>query len=91
MVLRYNGPAWVLVVLMLGFAVLIGVFLWAFVFYSYRSPDYLRSEKYTLTKLAIEHSQKGDNLAGLIDVSLQEPQPSPLLPPPPRSNNKAGD
>lgn len=26
MVLRYNGPAWVLVVLMLGFAVLIGVF-----------------------------------------------------------------
>jgi hypothetical protein len=85
--LKYNAPTWVLIVLMLGLGILFAVFAWAFVFFSYRSPDYLRSERYTLTKLAIEHSQKGDNLVGLIDVALQEPQQQPRLPPSPNQEN----
>ena len=81
--LQIGAPPWVLIVLMIGFGVIVGVFVWAFIFFSYRSPDYLRSEKYTLTKLAIEHSQKGDNLVGLIGSNEY-----PRLPPPEQIGGK---
>jgi hypothetical protein len=39
----------------------------AYCYFMLTNVDALRSEKFTITKLAIEHSIKGDNLTGLID------------------------
>jgi hypothetical protein len=67
--MRYNAPFWMLVFL----SVLLGMdsllYLAAYVYFALRSPDALRSEKFTLSKLAIEKSIVGDSLTGLIDPS----------------------
>ncbi|WP_143529824.1 hypothetical protein [Rodentibacter rarus] len=41
----------------------------AYFIFAFKDPDCLRSETYTLSKLAIEKGQIGDNQSGLIDVS----------------------
>ena len=64
---KYGAPSWLLV----GMASVVGVvtvaYLCAYGYFAHKSPDSLRSEKFTLSKMAIEKSIKGDNLAGLID------------------------
>jgi hypothetical protein len=40
-------------------------FLAAFGYFAVTNPDALRTEKYTLTKLAIEHHLSGDDMAGI--------------------------
>jgi hypothetical protein len=56
------------VLLVLGCLLYIG----AYVYFAWRAPDYLRSEKYTLSKLAIEKSVKGDNIRGFIDPIYEQ-------------------
>ena len=46
------------------------IFIFFIVVYSYfmvKNPDALRSEKFTLSKMAIERSITGDNISGFID------------------------
>ena len=74
----YGAEPWIKVcaVVMAGVCL-----LYYFAFYGYfafTNPDALCSEKFTLTKLAIEHSAKGDDLTGL----LEEQPERPRLPPP---------
>ena len=52
-------------------------FVIAYAYFAITAPDSLRSERFTLSKMAIEHSSKGDNLVGLIGSDLL-----PRLPPP---------
>src|SRR5438105_153764 len=68
---------WILILLssILGVGCLI--YLAAYVYFALRSPDALKSEKFTLSQMAIEKSIVGDNLSGLIDP---EKQPIPLPP-----------
>jgi hypothetical protein len=44
-----------------------------YVFFSYRDSDALRSERYSLSKMAIEHRLVGDNTTGLVEVIDAEP------------------
>ncbi|MEE6030472.1 hypothetical protein [Avibacterium paragallinarum] len=53
-----------LVILGIEIAAIIG----AFWYFAINNPDYLRSETYTLSKLAIEKGQLGDTNNGLISV-----------------------
>jgi thiol:disulfide interchange protein len=65
------SPPWILIFLavMLG---LVGLtYVGAYIFFAIRSPDALRSEKFTLSKMAIERSVTGDNLAGFVDPELE--------------------
>ncbi len=55
------------------------MYLAAYIFFMIRSPDALRSEKFTLSKLAIEHSAKGDNLSGLIEPGNAKQLPLPSV------------
>jgi hypothetical protein len=48
---------------------------------AWKNPDALRSEKYTLTKMALEKSMKGDNLNEFVRT-LGDEALSPALPPP---------
>jgi hypothetical protein len=69
--LKVNAPFWVLVLLASLLGLISLVYLAAYIYFGIRSPDALRSEKFTLSKLAIEKSITGDNLSGLIDPQSQ--------------------
>ncbi len=64
----YGLPYWVLVI----FAVPLGLsFLFALFFYAlfaFKNPDLLRSERYSLSKMALEKTLIGDSSAGLTEV-----------------------
>ena len=67
---------------LLGLDVLI--YFIAYCYFMVKSPDALRSEKFTLSKLAIERSVIGDNLTGFIDpgnnkAALEIPASTPKV------------
>jgi hypothetical protein len=55
------------------------LYIAAYIYFAIRSPDALRSEKFTLSKMAIEKSITGDNLSGLIDPATSQRQLSPSV------------
>lgn len=60
-----STPTWTLVAIAVFLGITISVFLIAYVYFAFKNPDALRSEKYTLSKMAIEKNLIGDNKAGL--------------------------
>lgn len=79
-VLTLKAPSWILVFLAVILGAVFLLYFAAYVFFALRNPDYLRSEKYTLSKLAIEKSVKGDNIAGFIDP-INEQRALQAIPP----------
>ncbi len=68
----YGAPIWLLVTLsvFLGFCVVL--FLGSYTFFAIKNPDALRSERFTLSKMAIEKNLIGDNDVGLTAISELE-------------------
>ena len=65
-----KAPEWLIgLVIALVVAVLL-VFLVAYVYLLLRNPDALRSEEFSLSKMAMERGLVGDNLSGLSDPRL---------------------
>jgi energy-coupling factor transporter transmembrane protein EcfT len=66
--LEAKAPMWLLgtTAAASGFVLLLLVF--AFVYFMFKDPDALRSEKYSLVKTAIEKKLVGDSLTGLREV-----------------------
>jgi hypothetical protein len=84
-------PDWIVATLAGSFAVLVVGFVAAYAYFAVKNPDALRTERYTLTKLAIEHRLRGDDVAGITEsVNAFEVEPSesqkplPLPTPEPR-------
>jgi hypothetical protein len=73
---KLKAPGWVIVLLATAFGIVFLIYLAAYVYFALKAPDALRSEKFTLSKLAIEKSVKGDNIAGFIDPTKELPPPS---------------
>jgi hypothetical protein len=48
-------------------------YLLAYKYFAVRNPDFLRSEKFTIQKMAIERNLVGDTLAGVIEVENAMP------------------
>jgi hypothetical protein len=69
-----HGPQWLLVVLAVIVGLLVALYAVAYVFFMLRSPDALRSERFTLSKMALEQT-RGDSTAG-----FAERPPPALLP-----------
>lgn len=59
------------------------VYVVAYSYFAVKAPDYLRTEKYSLSKLAIERSVTGDNLSGFVDPMLESTAKSLSLSTPP--------
>ena len=62
-------PGWLLIfmaVLLLG---VIGLFGFAYVYCLFKRPDALRSEKYLLQRMAIEHGVLGDSITGITEIA----------------------
>lgn len=64
--LKYNSSQWLIIMfsIILGLAILI--FLFAFVFCLFTDKDAIRSEKYSIQKMAIEKGVYGDSSTGVI-------------------------
>jgi hypothetical protein len=60
-------PEWVLVTLVLTLIAAVLLYGFASIFCLFHDRDALRSEKYSLQKMALEHNLIGDSTAGLFD------------------------
>ena len=79
-ILYINVATWLLLLLAVLLCVSFVMFCSTFVYFALKNPDYLRSERYTLTKMAIEKHLYGDRETGLIeqvDVPLVKTLPEP--------------
>lgn len=63
---RYAAPDWVLLSLGCVLAVATASFVGAYAWFMFKSPDALRSEKYSLSKMALERAAVGDSQSGLL-------------------------
>ena len=68
-----KAPEWVTASLTVGVGVFLLLGVYAYIYFMIKNPDFLRSEAFTLHKMAIEKGLIGDNVSGLI-----EPEDSPL-------------
>jgi hypothetical protein len=66
-----KAPTWLLVILAIFLGVALLLYLGAFLFCLAADRDSLRSETYSLHKMAIEHGLYGDSAIGLIDASSE--------------------
>lgn len=77
----WGAPEWALISLCGLLGVTVIIYLVSYVFYAIKNPDALRSEKYTLSKMAIEKNLIGDDKSGLIEVGDNDNPPiAPALP-----------
>lgn len=83
--LKIDAAPWVLYLMAVILGLICIVYLAGYIFFAFRSPDYLRSEKFTLSKMAIERSITGDNISGLIDPDSQK---KPLQLPPSKTERE---
>lgn len=65
-----GAPQWLVVCLLVAVAIVLFVFLGSYVFLLFRNPDALRSEEFSLNKLAIEKGLIGDSTHGFIDPRI---------------------
>ena len=69
--LGFHAPHWILVLFGLFSSITLILFGFSFVFFVFRDPDALRSEKYSLSKLAIEKGLIGDDIKGLLEADSE--------------------
>lgn len=62
-----NIDSWILIALMIFFGILFITYIGSYIFLLFKDRDALRSESYSLSKMAIEHGLIGDNLTGLME------------------------
>ncbi|MGC2423442.1 MAG: hypothetical protein WA666_03695 [Nitrospirota bacterium] len=65
-----GAPHWILIAILISFGLVLLTYLSAYIYLLFNDRDALRSEVYTLSKMAIERGLMGDNITGLIE----EPQ-----------------
>jgi hypothetical protein len=67
-----RAPPWSIAlfgILLVGCVLL---YLGSYIYFAVKSPDALRSEKFTLSKMALEKNLIGDNTSGLLE--MEEPE-----------------
>ena len=60
-----RAPGWLLISLAVALGVILSVYIGHYTYFAVTDPDALRSEKYKLQKMAIEHGLLGDSQIGL--------------------------
>jgi hypothetical protein len=67
-------PEWLLIVLVIGLMLCVVLYSCSYIFCLLKDRDALRSEKYSLQKMAIEHGMYGDSRIGLIESDVAGPK-----------------
>lgn len=73
LLIRLDAPNWTIIIFTIIICIAIGVFFFAYVYCLFKDRDALRSEKYSIQKLAIEKGIVGDNMVGIIsEATIQK-------------------
>lgn len=64
-ILKAGAPDWLLVIVTALFFLCSVTFIGAYLYFMFKNPDALRSERFTLNKMAMERGFIGDDYAGL--------------------------
>lgn len=75
--LGVHAPDWASATLVVLLVIVSFAYVGLYILFALRAPDCLRSEKFTIAKIAIEKSVQGDNLAGFIDPIKESPKLNP--------------
>ncbi len=70
--LQFKAEPWLLVclaIMLFGFVIVFG---FVYLMFAFKSPDALRSESYSIQKMAIERGLTGDNVLGVSEHSTDE-------------------
>jgi hypothetical protein len=81
---KIEAPTWFTILLSAFFGFVCLLYVLAYIHFALRAPDYLRSEKFTLSKLAIEKSAKGDTLTGFLDPTNEQRAQQSITPKEPK-------
>ena len=76
---QLDSPLWISVALFIILSVVILLFVGAYIYFMLKNPDALRSEKFNITKYAMERGLIGDDTLGAI-LSFEEKQSLPRGP-----------
>ena len=76
---QLDTPLWLSIALFVILGIIILLFVGAYIYFMFRNPDALRSEKFNITKFAMERGLIGDNILGAI-LSFEEKQSLPRGP-----------
>jgi hypothetical protein len=71
-----HAPDWLLILMSVLLVVIVVLYCWAYTFCLLKDRDALRSERYSLHKLAIENKLIGDSLAGAFEPDDVKPPSS---------------
>jgi len=63
---KYNAPKWILIFFVIVSSVVILLFLFSYIYCLFVDRDALRSEKFSIQKMAIERGLYGDNTSGVL-------------------------
>lgn len=77
-----DAPDWLLILFSVLLVFCILTYIISYVYFAIKNPDALRSEKFTLSKMAIEKNLIGDNTAGLSLIN-EGSEPNSNIPTPP--------
>ena len=71
----HNAPDWLLILFAILLGLSVAIFLASYIYFALKNPDALRSERFTLSKMAIEKNLIGDDVAGLVELDdVAEPR-----------------
>jgi hypothetical protein len=65
---RYGLDKWLVILFAVLDCIAIVVYIGFFIYFAFKNPDLLRSEKFTIQKMAIQHGLIGDDLTGFFKV-----------------------
>ena len=63
-----KAPQWTIIAMITFLALTILIYLGSYIYFALKNPDALRSEKFTLSKIAIEKNLIGDSNVGLHEM-----------------------
>ena len=67
--LYFDAPSWLTVTVVVFLALLVLTFLGAYILFSLKNPDALRSERHSIQKMMIERGILGDSSSGLGQIT----------------------
>ncbi|OFX25759.1 MAG: hypothetical protein A2041_14620 [Bacteroidetes bacterium GWA2_31_9b] len=66
LLLEFNSPNWLIIMFSIIMGVAILIFFFSYIYCLFTDKDAIRSEKYSIQKLAIEKGLYGDNVTGIL-------------------------
>jgi hypothetical protein len=85
-----GSPQWITTLLALAVVANFILFIFAYIYFMAKDPDALRSESYSLSKLAIQRGLIGDNIHGTMGASVVASDSKPMLSAPSAQAEKDG-